>query len=788
MLAAPAFSLEPDGCEVSLVDPSASRRGGGGARPAAVAIELPSNVRYSRNLVVRGRVSAEKTTGYLGIKFIGANGKEGSLSVPLTGDATRFVEPLWKLLPARGAIDALWNEGDPILKATIYLRGEGGALPPFLLEELRLANDPEASDAAEIRRPVAITPELAETHPRLLMNRSGLENFRQKIKDPAVAPLWQRFLAFAEPKLGERPPNEPRQAEDPFRGYGSRLPVTALAYLGTGDKRYLDSTREWLDALCGYGEWAGNTDLAAGHICFGMAVAYDWLYDELTPEERTKIEDALFRHGRILYVWSEANQGRWWSSAWWQNHSWINHTGMAAAGGALLSRHPQEALRWIERARGCFQYTYDYFAHDGSNYEGVGYARYGTEWMVLYAELMKGLTGEDLYQMPYLKNVARFLLYTLLPDGVSVVNFADAPTGNRDPRSFVWRLASEYKDGYAQWLGNRLLAAPEGTVTSAFEVLWYDPSVKPLAPDSLPTAAFFSDLGLAVFRDNWKDSGSVVSVKCGPPAGFLALNGVNTLSVAAATLGHAHPDANSFSWWAQGGWRIGDPAGFTRYKVTHNENVWMVGHYGQRGEAEWLDASSYLGDVPQPRVVRLASSPQADYFLGEAAPAYAWDANLKAFRRHLVFIKGESPYLVCLDQLESADPHVWSSLLHAESPFTVSPRNVFQTLGKYPVWGAVVAPGDVTLTPGVLKVAGQKSKDLEQKGYELLVRPDGRARQIWQVTILALDEKPVRVTRRGPWPELAVGEDTISFDEDGSVSVNARPLPVQPAEKFSPSE
>ncbi|MFA7342994.1 MAG: DUF4962 domain-containing protein [Terrimicrobiaceae bacterium] len=746
----------------------------------SIVVVFSPEIAYSPDLMVRGtlRVETSGDWNYAGLNFEGAEGKSGTIKLNAKNGPgeIRFEVPIWRMLPAEPTGAALWKVGDAIRKITVYSKLKGAAPQSLRLEQLEVAADPARSRAAMIRKPVEVRPELVGTHPRLLLDAGTLAAFREKIKQPETAGLWKAYLDFADRKTTELPPEVPKQSEDPFRSYGARLPTTALAYLGTGDPKYLESTRLWILALCRYGEWAGNTDLAAGHICFGMALAYDWLYDKFTPEERQEIERVLAEHGRILYARSLADQGRWWASSWWQNHSWINHTGLSAAAAALLETHPRESREWLDHARGCFQFTYDSFGPDGSNYEGVGYARYGAQWMVYYAELIRSLSGENLYAMPHLRHLTEYLLYTLLPDKQTVVNFADCPTGKADARDFLARLASEYRDGHGQWLAQELRDAPEGTVTSAFEVLWDDPSVKPKVPDDLPTSAFFPDLGLAIFRSGWSKGASIVAIKCGPPSGISALRAANTLPVADATFGHAHPDANSFLWWAEGAWRIGDPAGYTRYKATHYENVWLAGPSGQRGEREWLDASSYLGDTAQAWVVRVATSPKADYFVGEAAPAYEPEARLKSFRRHLLFVKSARPYLVIWDRIESATPHVWTNCLHAESGFSVTGPDQFQTGGPGQVFCTFRAEGSWNLSSGFLKVIGQKTKATEVKGCEILIQSGKPSAAASMVTVLSLDEPVVRSVKDAPAPDLFVGPDHIVWSAGGEVTLNGETI------------
>ena len=98
-----------------------------------------------------------------------------------------------------------------------------------------------------------------------------------------------------------------RQQTDTFsatatnsRGQGDILPVLAMAYLLTGDRKYLDSMRRVLSALVSFETWGDDLDLVTGHFMAGAAIAYDWLYNDLPADERKAIAEKMAKHAEIL--------------------------------------------------------------------------------------------------------------------------------------------------------------------------------------------------------------------------------------------------------------------------------------------------------------------------------------------------------------------------------------------------------------------------------------------------------------------------------------------------------
>jgi len=647
--------------------------------------------------------------------------------------------------------------------------------------------DPGPIHVPSVDFTVKIRPELVGVHPRIILDPAGLEALRQKVKTPAMQGFYKNFLAGADAIVAEAPPVNPPNTEDPFRGFGEVVPVVALAYLLTNDQKYLDSAHAWINAIVHYPSWAGDEDLAAGHICFGLGVAYDWLYASLSPDDRSAIETSLRTHARLMLQKSvrTAASGEFWGSAYFQNHSWINNGGIAIAGMALYDTNPTEMQDWLNWTRSSFQITYKNFGLDGGNPEGAGYARYGNDRMLLYIESLRSFSGEDLRDMAYLKGATQFQIDNVMPDGHSVITFTDwAPAAHdlsTEPTLF-W-AAAYFHDGSAEWFRERRRKALKVTdddigherVISPFSLIWMDPTVQPQEPDSKYLAHVYPDLGLAYFRTSWTDDASVVGFFCGPPGGQHVITNAITYKVGTSSFGHYHPAANSFIFWGDRNWIIGAPDGYTHFKATHNENVWQVNDKGQRGEAEWFAAQSYLGVASQAHLANFQNNDQASYVVGEAAPAYDPACNLTSFLRHLVFVKGDKPYIVVYDKLTASAPAVWTAYFHAFEAFQLSDDS-FGIEKMNNASGSFFGPGKLSYTTGPLIVPQHPDKKLVQHGNELVVTPDGPTPSTWLVTVVGTQKRPVQVDSTDSTTTVKVGGDSIAWDAQDNVTVNGKSI------------
>lgn len=637
---------------------------------------------------------------------------------------------------------------------------------------------------------VHIKNELKGTHPRIFFDAAGLTALRAKAKLPELRPMLGDLLARADTIAQEVPPAGPPFAIDP-RSLGDRLPTISLAYLMTGDQKYLEAARKWIKAIVGYRSFTDDYDLGAGHACFGMALAYDWLYNQLTPEERELLEKKMLRHGRMLLKTADPMHtltGWPWGWSYFQNHFFINYTGISTVAMALYDVNPDEMQGWLDQTRSMLQVTHDHFATDGYYPEGVSYADYGTPWLLYYFDALRGFSGEDLFDMPYLKKAGEYFCTQIMPNWRDVANFADcAPQMfGRYSSAMLIKLARENRDGRLLTLldrveENKRLAYGRRKYSDPFCLIWADPSMKAQPLETLPLATIYADAGVAVFRTSWKEDAAVVAFRCGAPSGHHIATEWTMFPNAHPSSGHNHPDANSFIFWADGRWQIGLPGEYTAEKEAHNENTWLVGGKGQRGGGKWFeDGTSYMGRASQPRLIRAVNTKEASYIVGEAAPAYDDHSGLKKFERRLLFVKSPNPYIVVYDHLESETPQTFAAYFHAYESFMIpigSSRNsTFQITTSTRPGVFLNSSGKFSAKNDVLSVVSHHSNAVEQKGFELTVAPEGTATSTDLITVVTTASPYVKFHRDFPSPEIEVGQDKIIWSASGRVMLNGKAI------------
>jgi hypothetical protein len=569
----------------------------------------------------------------------------------------------------------------------------GAATAQDAHEALGAKDDPQSKAPSPLTAmmatlPSTLKPELAGVHPRVYFTAAELDALRVKAHGSRKAE-WQAVLANirALQVPAPPPPAELRRAQNEV---GMGIAEAAFAYKMEGDPKYLNAAKQYMDAAVSYDIWGyatnkPNTDLAAGHLLYGLGVGYDLLYNDLTPAERKRYRNKLALQGHLMYQAFKPKPGR--SYAYSQNHTFIPIAGLGIAAYTVYGEVP-EAAEWAKLSRAIYQRVLQTYSHDGYYYEGYEYWIFATPWMIHYLDAQLHATGENLFDQPGLHQMHLYAAHALLPGGQQMFDYGDvydgpvsrAKQGEDYERSHpgghfltnynvLYDLAARFHSaeiqGVADWMKNDL---HQVNAEEWWSLAWRDEYLVSAPMATLAPWHRFPDIDVVFWRTDWSANATAIAFKCGPPEGHETTALLEQDKDWRLEDGHVHPDVNSFILFAKGEYLTGD-SGYAGVPKTVEHNTLLVDGHGQ-GKEGTHDA---WGAIPYAQLnrIRLTDvSATATTFeaTGEGAAAYSASLGLTQYRRTLrLTLSKPGGKLTIEDHITSSVPHVFTELLHSDT-------------------------------------------------------------------------------------------------------------------------
>lgn len=386
-------------------------------------------------------------------------------------------------------------------------------------------------------------------HPSLLFTPQRVEAAKKAVgTDTAMAAAWQKILAEADVQLQ--------------KGDVRKLEYPALAYQMTGDKKYSDKIREVLGKTAKVKSWADaemmartpswRSELQMAHRAFQLALAYDAVYADMSPAERSEVARGLYRLAVEPLLGDWINEPTRIHSLNSMGHNWwTSCVGMGALLGLAISNEVPEAAAGAEAAVEALPEWFDFagdviqrkprtFDRDGGMYESINYASFGiTEALLLRMAWLNSHPGVKLEDIPQMELIAPFFCHVAYPRTgmLHSINFGDShknvtgegsmllayAMGAENP-DVLWYLAQlepgQHREGFPLYFPMGFLYTPRDR--------------KAPATPGLPQSHLWTDFGWATMRDSWEPDATMLAVKSG------------------ATWNHSHADANSLILFHKG--------------------------------------------------------------------------------------------------------------------------------------------------------------------------------------------------------------------------------------------
>ncbi|WAC20425.1 heparinase II/III family protein [Luteolibacter sp. SL250] len=420
-------------------------------------------------------------------------------------------------------------------------------------------------------------------HPRLFANAARFDEIKRQVADEGPARDFFLLLKARADALLKQEPVERvltgRRLLPVSRQALECITISAMVGRLEGNAEYKRRAITEMRALAGFTDWNQPHFLDVAEATFAMGIGYDWLYDDLTPEDRDLISGAIIGKGLEASLASRSGKPPFWVAGT-NNWNQVCHSGMTIGALAVAERNPELAARMVDRAIENLKHSAKAYAPDGIYPEGPGYWAYGTGFHVALVDALKTALGDTfgLEKFPGFLKTADFIVQMHSPAG-RYYNFSDNVQTRGFETPLFWFARELKRPGLLEAdlaLVQDLKAKPRKLDRlMALALVWWDG--KEAGTEENPPTSWTGDgkVPLAVFRERWGDRN----------AAFVAFKGGRP------DISHGHMDVGSFVF-ERDGIRWAEDPGLQSYNTL---------------ESRGIDLWNQKQDSPRWKVFRLGS-------------------------------------------------------------------------------------------------------------------------------------------------------------------------------------
>ena len=465
-------------------------------------------------------------------------------------------------------------------------------------------------------------------HPRLFWTTRDEAGVRDRIKsDPQLKAVWEAVCMTADEMLTEPVVihrKDGRRLLGRSREALGRMMHLGFAFRLTGEKRYAERAMAEMKAMAAMPDWNPSHFLDTAEMTLALAVGYDWLYGQLSPELRQASREAIEKKGLGPYLKPGAKLG--WEHGR-NNWNQVCHAGMVAGALALLEDNPDRAAEVVRRALVGLPYVTKAYDPDGTYPEGPGYWNYGTGFNVMLIAMLESVFGTDfeVSRSPGFLKTGEFMLNIMGPTR-KTYNFSDCGAGTGFSSAMTW-FAARTGRPELMWFEAELLERQLASIRDSkgrkqgdryfpLVLVWAKAGLKRQEPAALNWLGRGQN-PLAVFRTSWADSNAMfLAIKAGTPSAS-----------------HAHMDIGSFLLDADGvRWSLDlgaqdyntlEQRGINLWNIRQGSERWSIFRYHNRGHSTLLvdDAEQVVTSTAP--ISDFSADPKNAYAVVDLSATYA---------------------------------------------------------------------------------------------------------------------------------------------------------------------
>ncbi|XP_068093190.1 dermatan-sulfate epimerase-like protein [Hyperolius riggenbachi] len=468
--------------------------------------------------------------------------------------------------------------------------------------------------------------------------------------------------------------------------YGNNLPPLALyCLLSPDDKPAFSFVLEYMDRMAKYDDWlvknAPGDEVPVAHSLTGFATAFDFLYQSLDRDRRTKYLKKIETVTSEMY---DCSKIRPWGKQFLHNHQTTNMLALLT-GALVMEEHQSNHVNlWKQIAVDMLEKNMFLLNHvvDGSLDEGVAYGSYTAKSITQYVFLAKRHFGINHFENYWLKMHYWFYYSTLLPGYQRTVGIADS--------NYNWFYGPEsqlifldtfiLKNGAGNWLAGQIRkhrpkdgpmtqSAAQRWSTLYTEYLWYNPELPSHPPlgHGIPKLHVFPNWGVVTYGAGlpYAQTNTFLSFKSGKLGGRAVYDIVHyepyswVAGWRSFNPGHEHPDQNSFTFAPNGQVFVSEALYGPKFGHLNNVLVFAPSPTsqcnqpweGQLGEcSQWLKWTENATGDAAGEIITASQQGEAVFISGESVAAYSSSMKLKSVYRCLLLLNHQT--LLVLDHIE----------------------------------------------------------------------------------------------------------------------------------------
>ncbi|KDQ63447.1 hypothetical protein JAAARDRAFT_29468 [Jaapia argillacea MUCL 33604] len=482
---------------------------------------------------------------------------------------------------------------------------------------------------------------------------------------------------------------------DNARYIKQRVKAFAYVYRMTNDTKWVDRTFQELQNAAGNGsqpfgpsdntKWNPAHFLDTAEMTAAFGIAYDWLYDVWTPEQKSQIMSTMITYGLSLGVSALTNDPNYWG--WWKNNTQGNwncvcNGGLTLGALAILGDDTTGTASQIlgltvpNANANCV----DAVTTDGSWTETPNYWYFGTTG---HAEMTSSLitaAGSDFGLLKTNTNFQQTGMFHMYVNGPGTL----FDWGDHGPNKYTATANSImfYADQFTlpQYM---LYQRDQHDAAEPWSMFWYDPGVTGAFWDGAPLDHFFDD-GLdqwASMRSTWTDeNGLFVAMKAGKNQGHQTHNDLDCGDFVFDALGHRWAGELGSGDYRSPNYFSNDTQTSDRWKyyrkMTEGQNTILVNQANQNVASAPTVKHDTTGEAQGSSTVYTVPKGSVAYWTADLSTAYF---DVTSFSRGVRLLNNRKQVLI-QDEITATASVMWR--MHTNATVTTSGTSATLQLGS----------------------------------------------------------------------------------------------------------